>query len=256
MFDFYRNKALNTLDKFQEEQHAVKPDYSRHQFGFALGGPIVKEKVFFFTDYEGFRKQQGTVTSVNTVPTLAERQGNFSAVRPIYDPASVTATPGTPSGYTRTEFPGDIIPASRFDSVTSRLIQAYPLPTGPGLVNNQFTNPVLGQNYDQGDARVDHGRKLTRKKDEVGFFYCPNFFSTSTGYRLSLERQDHEPAAHETGYGVIFIQRVLGTGDDATGRVASLIGEGYHILVIMLRIADAVPASSVTLASTRVAPEA
>ena len=113
-----------------------------------------------------------------------------------------------------------------------------------------------GQCLDEGDARVDHGRKLARKKDEIGFFHCPNLFSTATGYRLSLQRQDHEPAAHETGYGVIFIQRVLGTGDDATGRVASLIGEGNHILVIMLRIADAVPASLLALASTRVAPEA
>ena len=113
-----------------------------------------------------------------------------------------------------------------------------------------------GQCLDEGDARVDHGRKLARKKDEIGFFHRPNLFPTATGHGLSLKRQDHEPAAHETGYGVIFIQRVLGTGDDATGRVSSLIGEGYHILAIMLRIADAVPASFLTLASNHVAPEA
>jgi hypothetical protein len=124
-------------------------------FGASLGGPVIHNKVFF-ADYEGLRKQQDTVTSVNTVPTAAERMGDFSAVRPIYDPASVVATPGTASGYTRTEFPGGKIPSSRFDSVTSRLIQAYPLPTLPGLVGNQFTNPVLGQQYDQGDARVDY----------------------------------------------------------------------------------------------------
>ena len=55
-FDFYRNKALNTLDKFQEEQHAVKPDYNRHQFGFALGGPIVKNRLHYFGTFERTRE--------------------------------------------------------------------------------------------------------------------------------------------------------------------------------------------------------
>jgi hypothetical protein len=155
-FEFIRNNDLDARNFFNAAGVALQPPYHQNQFGGSMGGPIVHNKLFFFTDYEGFRKEQGTNTSVNTVPTAAERQGNFSAVRPIFDPASLTATPGTASGYTRTEFPGDIIPASRFDSVTSRLIQAYPLPTAPGLVNNQFTNPILGQQYDQGDARIDY----------------------------------------------------------------------------------------------------
>ena len=155
-FEFIRNSDLDARNFFNAAGSAKQPPYHQNQFGASLGGPIVRNKLFFFTDYEGFRKQQGTVTSVNTVPTPAERGGDFSAVRPIFDPATVVATPATSSGYTRTEFPGDIIPASRFDSVTSRLIQAYPLPTSPGLVNNQFTNPVLGQQYDQGDVRADY----------------------------------------------------------------------------------------------------
>jgi hypothetical protein len=167
-FEFLRNNDLDARNFFNAAGSTLQPPYHQNQFGASLGGPIVHNKIFFFTDYEGFRKQQGTVTSVNTVPTLAERQGNFSAVRPIFDPATVTATPGTASGYTRTEFPGDIIPASRFDSVTSRLIQAYPLPVLPGLVANQFTNPVLGQQYDQGDARIDYN--LSSKDTIFGRF--------------------------------------------------------------------------------------
>jgi hypothetical protein len=155
-FEFIRNNDLDARNFFNAAGSTRQPPYHQNQFGASLGGPVIHNKIFFFSDYEGFRKQQGTVTSVNTVPTLAERQGDFSAVRPIFDPASVVATPGTASGYTRTEFPGDVIPASRFDSVTSRLIQAYPLPDKAGLVNNQFTNPVLGQQYDQGDARIDY----------------------------------------------------------------------------------------------------
>src|SRR6185503_20819161 len=102
-----------------------------------------------------FRKRQGTFASVNTVPSVAMRGGDFSGVRPIYDPFSVTPAPGTASGYTRTPFPGSVIPAARFDAVTSRLIQAYPLPDTTALANNQVTNPVLGQNWDQGDIRAD-----------------------------------------------------------------------------------------------------
>jgi len=155
-FEFIRNDVLDARNFFNAKSTALKPPFRQNQFGASLGGPIARNKLFFFTDYEGFRKQQGTTTSVNTVPTAAERAGDFSAVRPIYDPASVLATPGTPSGFTRTPFGGNQIPAKRFDSVTSRLIQAYPLPTKAGLVGNQFTNPVLGQQYDQGDARVDY----------------------------------------------------------------------------------------------------
>jgi hypothetical protein len=154
-FEFLRNNDLDARNFFNAAGTTAQPPFHQNQFGASFGGPIVHNKIFFFADYEGFRKKQGTVTSVNTVPTVAERSGNFSAVRPIYDPASVTSTPATASGYTRTEFPGDIIPASRFDSVTSRLIQAYPLPVTSGLTSNQFTNPVLGQQYDQGDVRVD-----------------------------------------------------------------------------------------------------
>ncbi|HYM13914.1 MAG TPA: TonB-dependent receptor, partial [Bryobacterales bacterium] len=154
-YEFVRNNDLDARNFFNAKGSALQPPFHQNQFGASLGGPVIHNKIFFFSDYEGFRKQQGTNTSVNTVPTVAERQGDFSAVRPIFDPATLAATPGTASGYTRQQFQGNMIPASRFDSVTSRLIQAYPLPTVPGLSANQFTNPVLVQNYDQGDARVD-----------------------------------------------------------------------------------------------------
>jgi len=99
---------------------------------------------------------------VNTVPTAAMRNGDFSAVRDIFDPFTVRAQAGTSSGYVRDAFPGRMIPRSRMDSVTQRLIQAYPLPdvvqTGaPGA--NQYTNPVNLQNWDQGDMRLDYNMR-------------------------------------------------------------------------------------------------
>ena len=154
-FEFLRNNDMDARNFFNAAG-TPQPEYRQNQFGGSMGGPIIHNRVFFFADYEGFRKLQGTTTSVNTVPTVAERGGNFSGIpQTIYDPASLVAAPGTASGFTRMPFAENMIPAARFDPVTSRVIQAYPLPALPSLTNNQFTNPVLGQNYDQGDARVD-----------------------------------------------------------------------------------------------------
>ncbi len=155
-FELLRNNDFDARNFFNTKGSALQPPYHQNQFGGSAGGPIIHNKVFFFADYEGFRKLQGTTTDVNTVPTIAERGGDFSGItQQIYDPSSLVAAAGTASGYTRQPFSGNIIPASRFDSIDARVIQAYPLPTLPALINNQFTNPVLGQNYDQGDGRID-----------------------------------------------------------------------------------------------------
>lgn len=153
-YEFLRNAELDAKNFFAKPG-AAKPPYQQNQFGGSFGGPIKHDKLFFFADYEGYRRRQGTVASVNTVPTVAMRNGDFTAVRDIFDPNSVRTAPGTASGYVRDPFPGRTIPKSRFDSVTSRLIQAYPLPDTTGLTNNQVTNPKFVQNWDQGDIRAD-----------------------------------------------------------------------------------------------------
>ncbi|MEP6534412.1 MAG: TonB-dependent receptor [Bryobacteraceae bacterium] len=169
-FEFLRNDALDARNFFNAKSNSVKPPFRQNQFGGSLGGPIIRNKLFFFGDYEGLRKAQGTNTTVNTVPTVAFRSGDFRESAPIYDPATVTVAPGTASGYTRQPFPGNIIPPNRMDSVTSRLIQAYPLPVLPGLANNQFTNPVLVQNYNYGNARFDY---TVTPKDTIFGRYTP-----------------------------------------------------------------------------------
>ena len=166
-YEFFRNSRLDARNFFAKPG-SPKAQYQQNQFGASLGGPIRHDKLFFFADYEGFRKRQGTFASVNTVPTVAMRGGDFSGVRAIYDPFSVTPAPGTASGYSRTPFPGSVIPAARFDAVTSRLIQAYPLPDTTALANNQVTNPVLGQSWDQGDIRTDYN--LARNTTMFGRF--------------------------------------------------------------------------------------
>jgi hypothetical protein len=84
VFEFFRNEHLNARNYFQSS-NPVKPDYRRNQYGGMSGGPIVKDRTFFFVDYQGQRQSIGrTVTS--NVPTLAERSGVFR--QNIYDPAT------------------------------------------------------------------------------------------------------------------------------------------------------------------------
>ena len=99
-FEFLRNDSLDANNYFNNRAvpRREKPEFSQHQFGGTFGGPIIKDKTFFFADYQGMRLTQG-LTYLSTVPSAAMRQGNFSEInRPIYDPLT-----GQP-------FPGNIIP--------------------------------------------------------------------------------------------------------------------------------------------------
>ncbi|MEP7367410.1 MAG: carboxypeptidase-like regulatory domain-containing protein, partial [Acidobacteriota bacterium] len=154
VYDFLRNSNFDARDYFAAPG-AAKPAFRQNQFGGSVGGRIIKDKLFFFANYEGFRRSLTNV-GVNTVPLEAVRGGDFSAVRDVFDPFSVRAQAGTTSGYVRDPFPARKIPTSRFDPVTAKLVQAYPLPVRAGLANNFTSTPKDGQNWDQGDLRVDY----------------------------------------------------------------------------------------------------
>ena len=85
LFEFFRNEKLDARNFFA----AVRGPFKQNQFGGSLGGPIMKNKLFFFGDYEGFRMHQGQ-TFTDSVPTSAERVGNFAGVAAIFDPLSTT----------------------------------------------------------------------------------------------------------------------------------------------------------------------
>jgi len=150
-FEFFRNQSLNARNYFQRA-NPVKPDYRRNQFGGTLGGPLVRDRTFFFADYQG-QRQAIARTVISTVPTALQRQGIFTEaiagrVPVVYDPAT--------GGATRTPFPGNAIPLNRFDAVAASLLQRYPLPTSAGTANNYRRTANERNDQDQWDLRIDH----------------------------------------------------------------------------------------------------
>jgi hypothetical protein len=161
LFEFFRNEHLNARNYFQRT-NPVKPEYRRHQFGGVLGGPVVKDRTFFFADYQGQRQTIGrTVTS--TVPTLLQRQGIFTEaiagrVPTIYDPRTTV-------GSTRSPFPNNTIPGSAMDPAALSLLERYPQPTSAGTANNYSRTANELDDQDQGDVRFDS--KFASGRDQV-----------------------------------------------------------------------------------------
>jgi hypothetical protein len=140
VFDFFRNDALNARDFFAKS----RSPYKSNQFGGTFGGPIIKNKVFFFVDYQQLKEHQGQ-TNVLTVPTALQRQGILTegGQLPIYSP--IGSAP----------FPNNTIPTSRIDPVAQKVANLFPLPNQPGLSNNYVDNTVNTVDAPQGDAKID-----------------------------------------------------------------------------------------------------
>lgn len=136
IFEFFRNEALNAKNYFAPR--GAKPEFRRNQYGFVLGGPIQKNKTFFFTDWQGTRLRTA-LTRFSTVPTLGQRQGIFTT--PVTNPA-------TSQTFTT-------IPSDQIDPVAQQALQHYPAPNLPGAANNFVRTSVEPGNQDQFDVRMD-----------------------------------------------------------------------------------------------------
>ena len=133
VFEFLRNTDLNAYP-YAFGASLPKQAWHQNQFGGSLGGPILRDRTFFFGGYEGFRLSQGQNPVKTTVPTLFEEQnpGNFS------------------------DLGGPVLAASQIDPVGLAYFMLFPAPNAPGTSNNYITTPENTQNSDTYDARVDH----------------------------------------------------------------------------------------------------
>jgi len=162
LFEFLRNDKLDANNFFANDvplapgqTSAAREELRRNQFGGTVGGPVVRDKTFFFVDYQGSRQVAGANT-IQTVPTLLERQGNFS--QDLGEGKQLYA-----NSFLKTTFPNQTIPASAFDPAAVKLVNLYPLPNvsgtfipGQGVVNNYSTSGVGVNNNDQFDIKLDH----------------------------------------------------------------------------------------------------
>jgi hypothetical protein len=164
-YQFLRNNAFDAPGFFAPVKNGAKvsPELRYNVFGATAGGPIRKDKTFFFFSYEGTRLDTGS-TNVLTVPTALQRTRDFSQtfttagkLIPIYDPSSTQLVNGA---YVRTQFPGNVIPASAIDPVAAKILDYYPTPnqspsnTAGG--NNFSGNEVIKSPADFYMIKVDH----------------------------------------------------------------------------------------------------
>ena len=142
---FFQRSELDARDFFNPANVGPKPDSRRNQGGFTLGGPIVKDRTFFFVDFEKVDSSSAS-SGVVTVPTLAERTGDFSAdtnpatgaPQNIYDPNKITCNAQGVCTRPQVEYNGqlNIIPPSEIDPIGLAVLNLYPKPTNSGEFNN------------------------------------------------------------------------------------------------------------------------
>jgi hypothetical protein len=159
-FEFLRNDALDARNYFANPA-TRKPVLQQNQFGGVLGGPVVKNRAFFFGSYEGTRINRGS-TIVTTVPTAALRTGDFTGQPTIYDPKT-----SVPSGTTfaRTPFLNNRILPDRLDPAALKLLALLPLPTIPNQTSNNYvvspTNTNRAKRTDlKGDLQISQADSL------------------------------------------------------------------------------------------------
>ncbi|MBA3442876.1 MAG: carboxypeptidase regulatory-like domain-containing protein, partial [Pyrinomonadaceae bacterium] len=177
LFEFHRNNSINARNVFSPRNAKL----IQNQFGGMVGGPIIKNRLFFFGDYEGFRQASESLIN-RTLPTVRMKSGDFGELlgavvgrdalgrdvrrNQIFDPATTRAvTAGqidpvsgrmaTASGLVRDAFTNNIIPTNRFDAPAQRLAALYPDPTQPGLAQNYTMLVPIGLRNNKFDVRID-----------------------------------------------------------------------------------------------------
>jgi hypothetical protein len=190
-FEFLRNSALDARNFFAVQ----RPPLQLNQYGFALGGPLRKDRTHFFASWEG-TKQGSSITPLQTVPTLAQRQGDFSGLRNTAGNPILIYDPATTAGRDRLAFPNNRIPATSFDPVANAALNYWPEPNAPGpqrapTINSANNNSILNRSIFV--AKVDH--QLREKHHLTARHYINDAGIDNKG---TFDRPEADPNANFT----------------------------------------------------------
>jgi hypothetical protein len=189
VYDYLKNDKLNA-NSWSNNKNAVLRGRQRHnEYGFSISGPVYipkvyngKNKTFFFFNFEQIN-DHGVATPTGNVPTDLQKSGDFSqtftssgALIQIYDPTTTVADPTRASGYSRTVFPGNVIPANRINSITKGILSYYPEPT-------LALSPTLGVNWSANFPLITHQNKYFTRVDQN--FGSKNRLFFRFGYQVS-----------------------------------------------------------------------
>ncbi len=181
-YEYLRNSALDARNFFDDPARPIPP-FRQNQFGASLGGPIKRDRTFFFGNYEGFRVRQ-SVTNTTLLPTTAMRNYDFSGTNPLTgQPFPAIVEPGTGQ-----PFSGNRIPAFVIDPLSSAVLDRVPLPSQPGAALGENNSINVGRHdltSNQYTLRIDHqwtpnqqlfGRFVSFRSAQL-FPFVPNSFA-------------------------------------------------------------------------------
>jgi outer membrane receptor protein involved in Fe transport len=146
-YEYLRNNDFDARNYFDQ---GGPPPFHQNQFGGSVGGPIKKNKMFFFGNYEGFR-QISPINTFANVPTAAQRAGNFSAdTTQLVNPFAIVNGAYAP-------FPGNQVPSNLFNATAQKILNYYPAPNGNYASNQNYHYlSVTTDNWDQENVRWDY----------------------------------------------------------------------------------------------------
>jgi Carboxypeptidase regulatory-like domain len=196
VYEYFRNDIFDARNVFATTGN--KPELRQNQYGASIGGPIIKDRTFFYFDYEGLRNVQG-VTDTGTVPTIDE-YNNINSLNGGSPEALFTTNNGTLQAHNGL-VPGTGGPVP-INPIALAYLKLYPAPTNSSLSNNYIISPAKTQNYNLYDARIDH--KLNDKNllfgrwsyNKVDSFTPPNF-GTVNGVQVSGGRYNFDGPASD-----------------------------------------------------------
>jgi hypothetical protein len=163
-YEYLRNTDLNANTFFANRSGTTRPQFIQNQYGGSFGGPIKRDKTFFFANFEEYEVRQASA-ALDSIPTALQRVGNFSQT---YNAAGALVSVGDPStstlqangSYTNQVFPGNIIPPSRLSTVATNVAQLFPSPNLPGTpftnTNNYAGLTTSRNNQQNGVGKFDH----------------------------------------------------------------------------------------------------